>query len=126
MLTIRDEQLRYFSQAAAADFEDRMVIHLRKFFPQHCEALQEPGIRDAIRHAIRRAASYGIVTERDVCKYTDLVFAFDRDFDVDPRLPWAARVLHDPLVTDPTARINTLFDQALGHVRQAGGIDSAS
>ena len=125
MLRIRDEQLQLFSTAASIDFENRMVIHLRKFFPQHCKALHERGIRDVIQHAIRRAASYGIVTERDVCKYTDLVFAFDRDFDRDPKLPWAARVLGDPELTDPTERVNRLFDEALWHVRQAGGIDDS-
>jgi hypothetical protein len=100
-----------------------MVVHLNKFFPEHCAALKEAGTREAIRYSVTRAAHYQIVTERDVCKYTDLMFAFGRDFDQDPELPWAAAILNDENLKDPTGKINILYDEAMKHVRQAGGIE---
>lgn len=109
---------------AVKDFEDRMVVHLGKFFPKHCEALGETKVREAVHEGIRRAGGYGIVAERDVCKYIDLMFAFDRGFDKDSRYPWAARILTDPAQKDPTAKVNRLYDTALDHVRQAAGINN--
>jgi len=119
MMRIREEQMEAFSTKARATFENRMVLHLRRFFPQHCEALGEDGIRETIRHGIERARSYAIVAERDVCKYIDLMFGFDRDFDTDEGLPWARKILTDDAIGDSTVRTNALFRQAKTELKQA-------
>jgi hypothetical protein len=119
---IRQKQMETLSQAAVKDFENRMVIHLNKFFPEQCEALGEPKTREAIQYGIKRAAIYEIETERDVCKYIDLMFAFGRDFDIDPGLPWAARILQDAKYKNPTTKVEDLHQTAVWHARQAGGI----
>ncbi len=113
-------------QAAAKDFEDRMVVHLNKFFPEQCEALGEPGTREEIRNGIDRAARYGIETERDVCKYIDLMFAFGRDFDTNPELPWAARILNDTKYESPTAKVEDLHQTAIWHAQRAASLDAES
>jgi len=123
MLRIRKEQMDAFSQAAARSFEDRMVEHLTEFFPEQCEALGEPETREAIQHGINRAKTYGIISERDVCKYIDLMFTFGRDFDEDAELPWAGRILNDDEFVNASVKTDRLYDVAMRHVAQAAGID---
>ncbi len=90
-----------------------MLAHLREFFPQPCEELSDEGCREAIEHGIERSASYDIVSEADVCRYIDLMFALGRDFDRDPRWPWAKRILTDPHCPDPTQRLERIYREAL-------------
>lgn len=111
-MIIRQQQIAVLSQVCLTKFEDGVAGHLNRCFPGECEALGEKGIQDVIRYGIERAASYGFTLERDVCKYIDLMFAFGHDFDRDPGLPWAYRILEDETFTNATAKIERLFDAA--------------
>ncbi len=111
-MRIRQQQMDSFSPPVVRVFEDRMVVHLRQFFPEQCEALGDKGIREAIRHGIAKAESYRITSERDVCKYIDVMFAFGRDFDTDPDQAWAGTILRSPRL-EPTPKVNRLYDEAM-------------
>jgi len=117
MLRIRQEQVSAFVEAALKSFEDRMINHLNTFFREPCEALGERKTRQAIQHGIQRAATHGLLTERNVCKYIDLIFVFGRDFDI--TLPWARQILNDQSLRDPTMKINLLCDAAIQNDFQA-------
>ncbi|MCP4343092.1 MAG: hypothetical protein GY799_30515 [Desulfobulbaceae bacterium] len=124
MLIIRKEQIDELSKVAVKRFEDWMVVHLNKFFPDHCKALGEDGVRETIQYGIKRGAIYELVSERDVCKYTDLMFAFGRDFDQDTELQWTSEILNDEsLQGQPTKKINLLYKVAKKNVAKAGGIN---
>ena len=111
MVTIRHDQMQAFSEAAARSFEDRMVVHLEKFFPQQCKALGEQRTRDVIRLGIERAARHDIDVEYDVCRYIDLMFVFGERYDEDPAWPWASRILGDKGASQ-RARVDRLWDRA--------------
>ncbi|HXL09293.1 MAG TPA: hypothetical protein VN966_03660 [Candidatus Bathyarchaeia archaeon] len=113
MFNIRKEQLDALSQASLKSFEERVVTHLRKFFAPQCIALGDIKVRETIHLGIERAKSYGITTERDVCKYTDLMVAFGSDFDRDPSLAWAQAILSDPELENPAEKIDALYDQGM-------------
>jgi hypothetical protein len=93
MLTIRPEQLAVLGQPQLKRFEDWMLAHLKKSFPKESESAGESEIRQMIQHGIKQAATYGITSERDVCKYVELMMVFGRDFDTDEKLPWAGQIL---------------------------------
>ena len=112
MLTIRKEQLVAFGPLGKKAFEDRMIAHLKKVFPEKFESLGEPKIREAIQYGTQRAASYRIISERDVCKYIDLMLLYGRDFDKDPALPWAQSILQNQALRNPTAKIERLYKAA--------------
>lgn len=111
MFTLRSQHTEAFDQDIRRRFENRMVAHLNQFFPARCQALGEPAVREWISHGIGRAAGYGIVAERDACKYIDVMFVFGRDFDIDPLNPWAAPILTARAV-DPTDKANHLLQTA--------------
>ena len=123
MLTIRREQMAVFRGPALRTFEDHVIVHLDKCFPGQTKALGEPNVRETIQYGIRRAASYGIVAERDVCKYIDLMIVFGRDFDKDPRQPWAQSVLNDRRLKDPSTKVGRLYKELRKHHVREGGAE---
>ena len=124
MLHIRPEQMKVLDDHMVRKFEDLMVAHLNKYFPEHCKKLGEDGTRKSVRQAIERAGSYGIVFERDVCVYTDVMFEFGRNFDKNPRLPWASKILNDEVLEGlPTDKVGQLYDAAVENLEQARGIE---
>jgi hypothetical protein len=117
MLKIRKEQVEGLRQLAVQDFVNRMITHVGKFFPQQSAALGEATTRETIGYGINRARSYGIVAERDVCKYIDLTVVFGRDFDRDKKLPWARSVLEDRTLRGPSDRTDRLYKAAMENLR---------
>ncbi len=123
MFKIRREQMAAFSGAARQSFEDRMVVHLNRFFPAQCEALGESEVRIVISYGIRRAREYGVKAERDVCKYVDIMFTFGRDFDRNPEFPWAGIILKERSYPTPSRRVDHLYDVAMQEVLKASTAD---
>jgi len=103
-----------FAEVETKKFVDRMVVHLKKFFPKQCEVTGEPQLRETIRYGIKRAKIYGIVTERDVCKYIDLMVVLGRDFDADKRFPWAGEILTTS--KKPRVKTSMLLQAAKNHL----------
>lgn len=114
-MVIRQTQLYTLSQRGSSDFEVRVAAHLKRCFPHECTALGDEGVPDLVRYGVARSNSYGMTLERDVCKYIDLMVAFDRDFDRNPEHPWAARILADDSFPNPTARMEHLYGVAKSH-----------
>ena len=110
MLALRAPQMAAFSLAEVQKFEDWMITHIRQFFSKQCAALKEPELRDLIQYGIKRAASHGIVSERDVCKFIDLIIVFGRDFDADKQRPWASQILANRKT--PRSKIRSLYEAA--------------
>jgi hypothetical protein len=115
MLTMRPEQMQKFSEAALKRFEDQMVIHLNKFFPEQCKAAGEPKLRETIQYGVQRATAYRITRSSDVCKYIDLMVVFGRDFDQSPQQAWAGEILNSKSVKGPVRRMALLFETAKKH-----------
>lgn len=90
---IRSEHRVELKKAAMENFVGRVFAHVGEFFPEECKRLGEGGVRTKIAYCIKRAATHGIVTEPELCRYVDVAFAFGRDFDKDPKNPWAGATL---------------------------------
>jgi hypothetical protein len=118
MLIIRDAVWEQFAQASSADFVRRMRVHLRTFFPDQCNALGEVRTGQFIEAGIIRAREHGFVSERDVCKYIDLMCVFGHRFDRDERLPWARHILETRFLADPEDRMEHLHATAIAELRE--------
>ena len=108
-MVIREKQQRVFNEKFSTSFEDRMVVHLRAVFPHECGAQTDVQLRETVHRGIDRAAQYGVDTERDVCKFIDLMMIHGPEFD---QLPWAAKFLNDQVLRDGTARIERVYVEA--------------
>lgn len=119
MLTIRAAQMEVLGRHMAARFEAEMAAHLRACFPEAVAADSDEQLRALVRDGARRAAAHGIVAERDICGYVDLMIVLAPGFDSDPRFPWAQRILGPGGPSAPSDKIAHLFAAADMHLRAA-------
>jgi hypothetical protein len=125
MLTIRDAAWDKLAEAAHADFVARMRAHLRKFFPEQCDALGEVKTGQLIEFGITRAREHGFESERDVCKYIDLICVFGHRFDRDERHPWARHILESRFPPDPDERMRHLHATAVEALHEIAASERA-
>jgi hypothetical protein len=111
MLTIRKEQMVVFREPAIHDYVKRTVLYLTERFPEKCDVLGEPKLRETVKYGIQRSASYGITTEADVRRYIELMLMFGPDFDQAPELPWASSILNNKALINPTTKVNRLYKE---------------
>jgi hypothetical protein len=114
MLVIRPEQFQVFAQAELRRFEESVLAHLKKFFPDQASRTADADLLELIRYGRERAPKYNLTIKAHVCLYIDLMLVLGRDFDIDPRLPWAARILNKP--RDPEAKMYYLYRAATDHI----------
>lgn len=119
MLVVRKAQLEALRDVPLREFELRMVTQVRYFFAERCQELGPDATRALVRAGLLRARPHGIQTERDLSKWTTLVFAFGETFDVDPALPWAKRILTDVTISDGTVRTSRLYAAARAHLKRS-------
>ena len=121
MLKIRKEQMEVFEQAAIRNFEDEIVEHLKKFSPRHCEVIGEDNVRKVIRLGIERGKKYNLTNRGPVRFYIELMFMFGSDFDTDPQLPWAGKILNDPMAVDQKERADQLYEKTTDYLDNVAG-----
>jgi hypothetical protein len=122
VIRLRQRSWETFQRHAVEDFERRMVVHLRKFYPLECAALGEEQLSRLIRYGTERASGHGFTSERAVCIYIDVMVAFGRDFDCDASVPWASQVLSRKDIGGSKERVTLLFARAYEHRDQARGL----
>jgi hypothetical protein len=111
-MLIRPEQMQALSAPSRGAFEEKVVAHLNRCFPDECAKLGEQNVRATIRLGLERARSYGITTSREVCLYIDVMMVYGRDFDRNPKLSWASEILNETLWRDSCAKVDALFRTA--------------
>lgn len=89
-------------------FENWMIEHLNKFFPEQCAKLKKRGVREEIRYGIKKAATYGIEEGPELCRFIDMMMIFGCEFDTNSKYPWAAEILNDKEILDPVSRMKLL------------------
>lgn len=119
MLIIRQEQMEVLKEYMTKRFEDLMVSHLNVYFSKECQALGEEEVRKKIRDGIDQAKTHGIMIERDVSRYINLILLFGSNFDKDPAFPWAGNILKDESIGGPSQRMNMLYEEAAKHIDDA-------
>lgn len=88
-----------FSQQQRERFEDEMVVHLRREYPAALAQRNDAWVRDLIREGTEQAREYGIILERDVARYVELMLALSPDFDDSRKTPWCKEILNDDSLT---------------------------
>jgi hypothetical protein len=84
MLRIQREQMAALSLVAIEDFLERMREHLREEHPRRCAAMRDEALDALTREALARAPRYGLESEYDVCRFTELLFELGPTFDQSP------------------------------------------
>jgi hypothetical protein len=96
MLVIRNDQLRMFDLLSQERYVTKLCHHLVGMFPDRTDAWDDETLRALATQAVERAAGYGIVTERGVATFAELMVVFGERFDLEPEGAWARDVLTRP------------------------------
>jgi hypothetical protein len=118
VLTVRKQQIALLGNERRHRFAERLTGHARAHFPEVCRELgHELGM--TVHECIRQGQEHGLSTERELCKYLNLVFTFGRNFDRDPMCSWASDILHGAL--PGPMKIARLYEAAIVHEHEARG-----
>lgn len=109
MLILNRAQLEVFNAAMRRSFEDRMMAHLRKHFPDLTATMPEKLLRQRIQQEMQIAEQYGFVSECEIAAYISLAFG------VSPFIPalkqdWVREILEMP--EPPSVRLQHLLRRA--------------
>ena len=92
-MKIRSQQMSAMEAYSRKQFEDRMIAHLRKEFPEETQEAQDEEVRALVVEQIDKAASYDIVLEDDLAIYIDRAACYGGDWDSSQ--DWAKAILND-------------------------------
>ena len=86
MLTISGRQMEPLRQAALEGFVSRTLHHVEAHFGNHWRIIGADQLRVVIRLAVERAGRHGLITEREVSLYLNLMLLLGSAFDADAQL----------------------------------------
>ena len=118
MLRIRKEQMEAFKNDILQKFEDRMSLYLHSQFPEKTQKIQETDLRQMIRTGTFRARKYGVTLEPDVCRFLECMMVHGFNFDTDPKIVWAGKILRDEKMTG-REKMNRIDDYEISMLRRA-------
>lgn len=93
MLVIRREQMDVLSAYMRAQFEQRMVNHLRAKFPERTQDLPDERIRSVVQNSTKKAESYGIEYEDDIRRFIEYLVIYGVRLDTREETWWIGDVL---------------------------------
>ena len=111
MLVIRKEMMDALGRRTLRQFEDRMVAHLPKAFPEQAGGLAEPELRATVRTGMTRAVQYGVINESDAQRYLEYMMRLGVDFDTAAPTGWAGKILLDE-TTQGTEKMDRIDERA--------------
>jgi hypothetical protein len=94
-MIIRDEQIEGLKVGKRQRFEEGVVAHLERAYPEEVWNISTDDLRERVHSSVEKALSYGIDIEKDVSSYVDLTFELGENFDEDPQQEWAGEILRD-------------------------------
>jgi len=110
MLVIRSETMEELKELTRNKFVNRMIHHLKHFFPNSLDVKSDRKLRDLIHEGIYKANSYNMTRECDVARFIDLMVAIHPNFDFNPQTVWTHEILKDLSLTADN-RLNKIIHQ---------------
>lgn len=113
MIVIRDSQIKQLDAGWRHGYIARLCGYLREQFADELHTLPDGVLHARVSKALRRAASYGIHSERDCCRFLNLAVFYGWDFGQSDATAWMHRILSDPDISAPAARLHALVAQCI-------------
>ena len=108
MLTMSQKQFEQLGADQKQRFIAQLMERLRLDLPVQTKPLDDQALRELIEDGSRHAETYGLFSEAHVRVYCAMMLRHGRDFDADPKLPWAGDILNDETLAprDKVARLD--------------------
>lgn len=116
MLKIRPEQMEAFVLARTEDFLAQLCGKLRVEMPDLCQPVD---LEEVVRQGYKKARQYGIESEATVDRFIRIQLALGVDFDRDPSLPWAGRILQQNYPGGEVVKMGLLSSAVRRHLESS-------
>lgn len=116
MLVIRQEQMDVLSAYTRAQFEQRMVDHLRAKFPDRTQELPDERIRLVVQNSTKKAESYSIEYEDDIRRFIEYLVIYGTRLDTREETRWIGEILRRDDLTG-TAKMDLIDNRELQALR---------
>jgi hypothetical protein len=113
VLTIRPTQVVALASTVRDRFVRQMCSHLQTHFPGPVACQTPAELEHTIRRCLAAAEGYGLVSERDACRYLNLAAHYGWNFDRDPDLVWMRQRLRDATSGPPSERLESLVAECV-------------
>ena len=123
MLKINPKQIDAFKQAALRQFNRRMVARVKELATAHFEFNGEDAACQLVGYGMQRAAEHGFTEQDTIRLYLDFMVIYGCDFDVDPQLPWAGRVLRSKRDEVELNKSQRLYVMGRSYDQEVSGMD---
>lgn len=90
----------------------RVIAHIVRTNPQYVAEHGQAGASTLAKHGYEMSRNYAIIAERDVVRLIELMALLGPDFDVNPKYPWARKILENQTLT-PATRIDKLWKRSV-------------
>jgi|GEM_PF-1026763 len=101
-----------FQKAADERFLDHATSVMAWRYERHFSMAPRAELRKAVEEGHRRASGAGLRQAEQIVEFIDLAFSLGAEFDEDPFLPWASRILGDRGHVDEAVWIGRLITRA--------------
>ncbi|MYM96256.1 hypothetical protein [Duganella vulcania] len=113
MLVIRQSQLQCFAAARRDAYMDALMAYLRAQFHAELWSLNQEELRHHVETALRHAANFGIVGERNCRRYLNLAVWYGWDFHARAETAWMRNVLGPDQPGTPESRLHHLVSRCI-------------
>jgi len=91
------------------EFRVRLTRHVTALLPGSSGEAQ---VEAFVSESLQKARLYGFTGANDTFRFVNLMIRYGRDFDTDPALPFADRILEERMVYERNPLINRLEEVA--------------
>ena len=124
MLTINQTHIDAFKTAALKGFKSRMVNRVKELALTHFQYNGEEAARNLVEYGVKKATAHGFTEQDTIRLYLDFMVIYGCDFDVDPQLPWASRVLNSERDEDELIKSQRLYVLGRSYDQDVSGMDT--
>ena len=93
--------------------EDYVIHRLKDLHPEKAAFIGEDRMKLLTQTGLKAARNYKLTNKSGISAYTTLMFMLGTSFDSDPQYKWAAEVLKDESLKEPSDKANKLFSEAV-------------
>lgn len=99
MFTVKADQMALLAAEAMQRFEERVMAHIGRCFPQAIEQSGKAKLLHLIRHGVKHGRKRGLQTEQELVLYIDLSILFGENFE--KTYPKAGEILSNDALSGP-------------------------
>ncbi len=94
-MIIREQQMKELKTARYDQFKNEIYDKLKIYFPEKISKIDFEQMEVIIENGVNKAKKYHLNSEYDISKFIIVMFLLGEDFDRNPVIPWAGKILQN-------------------------------